>query len=213
MSYLQLLLSPRPPRTVTATQNPLVYANGSAEARFVTEADGYRWMYNKIKSGESGQKAISTPPLHIHLGQTEHFTVLSGTMVVTSAKSGETELKKGDPESPQPPLVAHTCWCGGEDGLEYKVRVSGQTSAGAPGFGEGFFRNFQSYLNDCSKHNKSPSIPQMFLFLYNADIVLATPLPLFISKWVHWFGGVVVGQWLLGYQAEYPEYFETRKGQ
>jgi hypothetical protein len=75
---------------------------------------------------------------------------------------------------------------------------------------ETFFRNAYSYLDGVTKAGKSPSLFQTFFFLWSADIIPALPGPKFImaplSKFIGWFGGVVFGKWILGYQATYSDY-------
>lgn len=54
---------------------------------------------------------------------------------------------------------------------------------------------------------------QMLLFIHSADISLALPGPAFVSQWVSWSLGVVVGRfggWLLGYKDSYEEYYDPK---
>lgn len=62
-------------------------------------------------------------------------------------------------------------------------------------------RNFTGYLNDCEKHHLAPSIFQLVLFLYDADMVLTPPfwVPLWILMGLHHLLGYWVGLYLLGY--------------
>jgi hypothetical protein len=76
-----------------------------------------------------------------------------------------------------------------------------------------FFRNTLGYIDDCVKAKVSPSPFQLCLFLYEADMPIAvSPGPEWIAKWSDWaftlFMGKCVGQWVLGYQGTYAEYFQ-----
>lgn len=61
-------------------------------------------------------------------------------------------------------------------------------------------RNLSGYFNDCSKQNMAPSVFQILLFMYDADIVLTPPfwLPLWFLMGLHhamayWVGARVLG--------------------
>lgn len=78
---------------------------------------------------------------------------------------------------------------------------------------ERFFRNFFSYLDDCVMTKTEPSIFQLLLFLYGADTPLAVPVPgpRWIGRSISWLvmyiAGVIIGEYLLGYQITYKEYY------
>lgn len=68
------------------------------------------------------------------------------------------------------------------------------------GLDESFMRNFAGYLSDCEKHKIAPSIFQILLFLYDADIVLTPPfwLPIWFLMGLHhvfayWIGANILG--------------------
>jgi hypothetical protein len=48
----------------------------------------------------------------------------------------------------------------------------------------------------------------------SADVILALPGPKFIAKtlgvMLNFFGGLVIGKWLLGYTEYYPEYSHAK---
>jgi len=103
------------------------------------------------------------------------------------------------------------------------IEISAETSPlSSEGIDERFFRNLYSYLEDCSRQNISPSLPQLLLFLDSAEVSLAWDLgPTWLMQYMSYGLGVVVGRWigggLLGYKASYPEYYvpalnETKKG-
>lgn len=68
------------------------------------------------------------------------------------------------------------------------------------GFDESFMRNFTGYLRDCERHKIAPSIFQILLFLYHADIVLTPPFwtPVWLLVVLHHFLAYWVGAGLLG---------------
>lgn len=61
-------------------------------------------------------------------------------------------------------------------------------------------RNFTGYLRDCERHKVAPSIFQILLFLYHADIVLTPPfwMPVWLLVLLHHFLAYWVGAGLLG---------------
>lgn len=95
----------------------------------------------------------------------------------------------------------HTFWAhatGTQDDLIFNVWVEPQDLA--HGFDEAMMRNFRGYLNDCDKQGLAPSLFQLLLFLYDADIVLTPPFWLPISLLVglhhvvaYWIGAVLLG--------------------
>lgn len=82
-----------------------------------------------------------------------------------------------------------------------------------PGMEEGFFRNFLGYVDDCYRVKQAPSLFQLMLFLHGFECPIAIPIPgpiwlkARVSCFVTWFGGVVIGKWILGYQEHYAEYY------
>lgn len=64
---------------------------------------------------------------------------------------------------------------------------------------------------DCEREKINPSLFQLLVFLWNADIVLTPPLPVptFMLVGLHFFLAHIVGQVILGYKASYPEYAHT----
>lgn len=61
-------------------------------------------------------------------------------------------------------------------------------------------RNLGGYVNDCEKHKVAPSIFQVLLFLYDADIVATPPfwLPISVLMGFHHVLAYWVGAALLG---------------
>ncbi|KAF2835984.1 hypothetical protein M501DRAFT_940495, partial [Patellaria atrata CBS 101060] len=75
--------------------------------------------------------------------------------------------------------------------------------------------NAHTYLDDCRIHKINPSLPQLLLMFYHVDCILAIPGPkairMPIGRFLNWFGGVVIGSWLLGYSHTYEEYYRPKK--
>ncbi|KAI5475670.1 hypothetical protein MNV49_001045 [Pseudohyphozyma bogoriensis] len=208
---LQLYLSPRPARSVTHHVHPLVTAGGSTSTYF--EYDDkldvhYVRAVHRIgmKGAQGGKNAACAPPLHIHLTQDEYFKVLSGRFMATM--NGESiTLTKDDPEYHAKIGEPHQFWpddTAGED-MEVRMRVSPEERKG---FDECFYRNIWSYLNDCEANNMAPSPFQMSLFLYEWDMVLALPIPMWLNKALHHVMGYWIGKRLLGYNTVYEEYWK-----
>lgn len=107
----------------------------------------------------------------------------------------------------------HAFWCheSCSEDLIFKVWLTPENLD--HGLDEKFMRNFDGYLVDCEKAKVAPSLFQLLLFLYDADIVLTPPfwVPLFFLKSVHHVLAHWVGHRLLGYQTSYPEYYVASK--
>jgi hypothetical protein len=115
-----------------------------------------------------------------------------------------------------PERARHTFWVDPTCEEECVVEISADESSGAgDGVSERFFRNLHSYLEDCHTHGAAPSLPQLLLFLHSAEVSLAFPgMPGFLSQWLGYGMGLVVGkligQYVLGYKESYPEYFDPK---
>lgn len=70
------------------------------------------------------------------------------------------------------------------------------------------FRNIYQYLDDCWVQGRSPSLPQVLIFLDSAEVSLALPGPVTVAHPLSYAFDVVVGRWyggyVLGYKASYP---------
>jgi hypothetical protein len=66
---------------------------------------------------------------------------------------------------------------------------------------------------DCERERIAPSIFQLLLFLWNADIVLTPPfwMPLVVLKVLTFVFARIVGEIVLGYRPSYREYTRTSK--
>lgn len=210
---IQTLISPRPQRTKTAHLAEVKGAFNASHASFHRE-NGHLYItethYTSIHpKAQGGLESESGPPPHIHLYQSEYFTVLAGTLGV-AVNGTNYFLKPGDPEKRVESGARHRFWPhegadGGKGDVVLRVRVDEYYPGGLD---ERFIRNIFSYTADCDTQGKSISLPQMILFLYAHDMVADIPLPIPILKAFHWFVGYVIGAWLLGYSDTYSEYYD-----
>lgn len=71
--------------------------------------------------------------------------------------------------------------------------------------------NVWAYRDDCRKAGMTRRLPQVLLFMYHGKVVLDWPGPALLSKpvglLINFVGGLVIGQWILGYSHCYPEYY------
>ena len=74
----------------------------------------------------------------------------------------------------------------------------------------GSLGNVQSYRDDCRKAGVVRSFPQVLLFNWAGGVVLALPGPPLIARFLgimmNFWGGLILGKYILGYQESYPEY-------
>lgn len=162
-----------------------------------------------------GHCSYYTPPPHYHLVQDEYFRVASGTGIwhlwdgqparVTAGDRITIPMRElhwfeNDPESDVPLVVEY--WYD----REYTQME------------ERFFRNTLGYLSDCIRKGESASKVQMCIFAaWNL-------MPLGIVTWrflPHWIGLLLntmltaavafIGEFLMGYQKSYPEYYSAKK--
>ncbi len=139
-----------------------------------------------------------TPTLHVHVNQTEFFTLLQGQL---GYQLGDQVYSCDIHTCPRPliipPLVPHTFWMNDKkEDLIVIVRL--QPANKYNGLRQGFFENLAGVVRD-----EYASILQLFLILENAQTYPAS-LPLFLAKIIV-KTGALIGH-LLGYKIEYEEY-------
>lgn len=197
-------LNRQPPRTKQSHLTTISTEDGRTRSEFFANDPTSTYaMRTTLHPGPT----IHTPPYHWHKYQIESFTVESGIQratlegkVIDTTAGNTLTIEPGayhtfDNGSPDQDLVT----CLGLDPLE-RVRD------------EAFFRNIYCYSNDCRKAGWKPNVCQMCLFLHFFDCYLALPGPrklaMWVSEWLVWILGVVVGKGLLGMRETYPEYWE-----
>lgn len=209
-------LAKHPPRTRNAHNNPVHFDAGRSSIEFKSPADRYL-VINRVpplatdEEVRSGKAPIKTncalaPPLHWHIVQDETFHVLEGSARFT-LDSQEKVARAGDVVF-IPRRAFHTfCNASEEEGLVIEFALD-PTSRERD---ECFFRNVQGYRDDLRKAGMQRRLPQVLLFNWRANVVLALSGPKYIAKAVgllmNFVGGLVIGKWILGYSDSYPEYY------
>ena len=203
------------PRTVSAHQNPIFYEDGRTYQQFYSPSDPYMVKHSIPPTTTEHGRSFFNPPHHLHMYQLEEFRVISGK--ARFVLDGVSHIR-GEGELIQiPTAVYHRFENASEDGqhLVIDFRLDPQDWV----MEEKFFRNFFGYLDDVRKAGQQPSIFQVLLFLHSVDGPLAVPVFGPKSNWasrqVSWLlmmvVGVVIGEWVLGYKATYPEYYTEGK--
>lgn len=153
------------------------------------------------------------PPYHWHWRQDEYFRIRRGRYIFT-VEGVETTYTRDDTAAQPihvPPRQHHTFRLDpSSEDEQGEIEIS--AAPADDGLSERFFRNLYSYLHDCHTQDVGPSLPQLLLFLDDAEVSLALPGPRWLANPASWALGVVVGRWfgglMLGYKASYPEYYE-----
>ncbi|KAI9709757.1 MAG: hypothetical protein M1820_003160 [Bogoriella megaspora] len=203
----------RVPRTNTASQTTLKFEDGRSRIAFNAPGSHYL-LTNVLPPGGT----FCAPPLHIHMFQTEYFRVISGVgsfyLRPTASDSGQKMVTQGESIT-IPPRAYHNFENGSKtEDLVLELRLDPQRWEAE----ESFFRNFFGYLEDCRKAGKAPSLFQLMRFLYENDTALAIPMPrrlqetvgFWLNRGLVFVGGVIIGEWLLGYKGAYSEYYRRR---
>jgi len=201
------------PRTNTASQNPVYYEDGRSSQRFHNPSAAYMVTHTIPPTTAETGPSMFNPPTHFHMYQVEEFRVGSGQAQFWLEG---VEHDRSANEIIQIPIGTFHRFknSSSSEPLIIDFRLDEQVWA----MEESFFRNFFGYLDDCRKAKQEPSIFQLLRFLYSVNGPLAVPCPgpKWIGRQVSWLlafvAGVVVGEWLLGYQASYPEYYQGKKG-
>ncbi|KAI1616863.1 RmlC-like cupin domain-containing protein [Exophiala viscosa] len=218
---LSFLVKP-PQRTRVAHLNKIAFDDGRSCIEFKAPSDQYL-VINRLPpapqeeastdkhgiEGPSSPNCALNPPLHWHSRQDEFFHVLHGKAAFYLedrkhiATAGEVvEIPGGvyhtfRNASPKDDLVV-------EFVLEPRHKERD----------EEFFRNTQTYRDDCRKAGIPRNLCQVLMFNYRANVVLALPGPKFIAKplglllnfFAAWAGTVI-----FGFRDSYPEYFDRQR--
>ncbi|KAL0485706.1 RmlC-like cupin [Acrasis kona] len=199
-------------RTNSAIQNPVYYENGQCSQYFHPHDSKFITTHTFINSTK-----LFHPPLHFHSYQDESFYIDDGTAEFFMSEDGSVpslnnSITKNTGEEMFVPAGAyHRFESKGE-----KLSISFYLSPKDRVVEERFFRNFFGYLDDCLKAQVEPSIFQLLRFLYDVGSPLAVPMPHIlgpsvgraVSRFICWFGGLVIGEYGLGYQESYDSYYK-----
>ncbi|KAJ5273795.1 hypothetical protein N7478_008920 [Penicillium angulare] len=203
-------LAKRVPKTTTAGLNPIIFDNGRSSIEFKSPNDQYlvinRWP---PASSEANRNIALRPPLHWHRYQTEMFHVISGSAQFTY--DGQKIVKTKGQSMIIPTQTFHTfCNASTTEELVIEFVLEPQWKDRD----ERFFRNVQSYRDDCRAAGVPRSLPQVLLFNWVGGVVLALPGPPMIARFLgvlmNCFGGVLLGKYILGYKESYPEYYKAK---
>lgn len=97
---------------------------------------------------------------HIHLHQSEHFEVLSGTLGLVLNGQHIALTKEGGRVS-IPAGARHTFWVHESTTEDVTMQVWVKPQGVKYGLDEGFLRNFAGYLSDCDRESIPPSLFQL----------------------------------------------------
>lgn len=144
---------------------------------------------------------ICTPPLHVHLVQTELFTLIQGDL---GYQMGDKVYSCNIHTCPKPliipPHLPHTIWMN-DNKEDLIVRVRLEPANKYNGLRQGFFENYGGVTRD-----QHASMWQIFVLFENAQTYPAS-LSLPYMKTIFKIGALM-GH-LLGYKIEYAEYTTT----
>jgi mannose-6-phosphate isomerase-like protein (cupin superfamily) len=213
-NMLSFLRATAPPRLNRADCNPVTYEDGASAIEFIEEP-GQFFLRNTHPPYNKDDPSLVNPPLHYHIHQTEHFRVCSGEVNLYRDHAEEPWKVLGPDGSTAsvPNAVYHTLRnASTRNPLVLDVGLTPEDKASE----ERFFRNFFGYLDDCKRAKQEPSLFQLMVFLRHADTPLGLPLP---TQWLRLAGSRaftnimgLIGEWVLGYQPSYSEYYLPRKG-
>jgi len=216
-NMLSFLRAPTPPRRHTANLATIEYEDGISSQTFHGPGSRY-FVSHRIPNN----KSFFNPPQHLHLFQTEEFIVEQGTGIwyqPTAANPANRRIVKQASDANPTVCLPKGTFHRFENASDTEPLVVG-IRVDPPGKNavkeEQFFRNFFGYLDDCRKHGSQPSIFQLELFLHTVDGPLAIPVPgpdsvkWWVSRLMMLFLGVIIGEWVLGYQRTYPEYYSGK---
>ena len=194
------------PRTNTASQTRVMLEDGQSSMELLPASTGH---FMRTVTPPARVSTFFLPPLHYHMYQREHFHVISGS--ARFIVEGEERIVRERDKVDVPVAVYHRYENASADS---PLVMDSMYDPGDRPVEERFFRNFFGYLDDCRKAKTEPSVFQLMLFLVAVDTPLSLPLPgpawlrqrmdyLFMLAM-----GKVMGQWLLGYQVGYREYYK-----
>ncbi|CAF0944034.1 unnamed protein product [Adineta steineri] len=142
-----------------------------------------------------------TPPIHIHLNQTEYFTLIQGHLgYQLNDKIYSCNIHTCPKPLIIPPRIPHTFWMN-DNKEDLVVLIRAEPANRFNGLRQEFFENLAGVLRD-----DSISIWQIFVLFENAQTYPAS-LPLPIMKIIVKVGAII-GR-ILGFKQQYEEYTTT----
>ncbi|KAH7320679.1 hypothetical protein B0I35DRAFT_427592 [Stachybotrys elegans] len=212
---LSFLRASDPPRTKTADETTTVFENGRSSVQFAAPGSEYIMTQRIPPTTKEHGASLLQPPFHYHLYQDEHFRVQSGRASFFTGLGPDPAVVLSPDGVTTTSVKAGTYHrfenASATEDLVLDIKLTPETYEQE----QRFFRNFFSYLDDCTKTKTPPSIFQLLVFLHGADTPLVIPLP------VEWLGrmlsrillsgGAAWGRYVLGYQPSYEEYYDDKK--
>lgn len=206
-----------PPRSNSASKNPIIYEGGLSSVTFHKPGADFIMTHRIHPTTPENGVSIIEPPFHYHIHQTEYFKVQSGTANLYRGLDARPFITLSDAPGGQRTASIQAGRyhrfenASKTEDLVIDIQLTPETYENE----QRFFRNFFGYLWDCKMAKKEPSLFQLMAMLHSADTPLALPLP---SEWLgRIFSRVFLvlvagwGRWGLGYQDSYPEYYEEGK--
>ncbi|KAF2158395.1 hypothetical protein M409DRAFT_61697 [Zasmidium cellare ATCC 36951] len=202
------------PRTKVSHLNLITYDNDSAINAFYRSGTAYFGKQSVPPDNKwpDGTPSFMAPISHFHLLQSETFHIKSGRGIWYLANK-KIELGEGE-DITISPCISHRFenMSGSTEPLVIEYRYDPQRFA----MEERFFRNMLTYLDDCRKVEKQPSLLQLCVFLAGAwmpgDIL---PVPTVAGEYVKCFVNAVfmwvlaaIGWAIFGYRISYKEYYD-----
>lgn len=212
---LSFLRAPQPPRLYRADQNPIIYENGRSSLEF--RERGAKYTLRNVHPPLDDDPSIMVPPFHWHINQSEHFSIVSGSIDLFAKKDDKPWKTLSDAPGAEktaviPKKIPHRLQnTSSTQPLIVDVHLSPEEYEQE----QRFFRNQFGYLDDCKRAGKAPSVVQLIVFLHREDTPVWLPIaPLWLGLFVSRIFMVVVaawGRWALGYKSSYPEYYDEKK--
>jgi mannose-6-phosphate isomerase-like protein (cupin superfamily) len=233
-------LATHPPRTKMAHLNIISLDDGRSSAEFKSPTDEYLVINRlppaasdedvSQKKVPNKANCVLAPPLHWHHSQMETFHILEGTAKITL--ENEQQLARPGEKVVIPVQQFHT-FCNASEHedlvVEFVLEPATRNDDEAY-FSKELFTyaspllwitltttisgNIWGYRDDCRKAGIQRSLPQALLFMWRGKIVPALSGPKFIARplglFLTFFGGVILGKWILGYSDSYSEYYHSR---
>jgi mannose-6-phosphate isomerase-like protein (cupin superfamily) len=207
------VLRTMPPLLKRPSTEVVTYEDGISLAEFYVPGDKHLGRQvlppdNKLKDGS---KSFMAPVSHIHLLQDEIFHVKSGEGIWYMRGRKPIRMKAGDGPLVVPQFLPHRFE--NVPGSTEPLVIEYNYDASMREMEMRFFYNVFAYLDDCQRAKMAPSILQLCVFCSHCwmPVDLGIPGPDFINLFLStlfMYTASVIGQYVLGYKASYPEYYQ-----
>lgn len=210
-------LARHPPRTRIVHLSKIEFDNGRSFIQFKPHDDRYL-VINSLPPDENQASPADekptppncalAPPLHWHSHQEEVFHVLEGDALFYL--EGKRQVARQGDVVTIPKQAFHTFRNASATQrllIEFVLKPQNKDRD------ECFFRNTQTYRDDCRKAGVPRSMFQVLMFNRRGNVVLALPGPKPVAKLAGLllnFLGSIIGRYFLGYSYSYPEYYDPK---